>query len=105
MPWGAWWAIFLVLYNPRAGQPMWDWIPFAAWAAVWLLFLFRFGWVTVVVGLFLMDLLSTPMSLDVSAWHAETSLMTLAIVMGLALYGFKVSLAGQPVFKDILAET
>jgi len=101
----GWWGISLILYNARAGQPAWDWIPFAAWGALWLLAFFRFGWVAVVVGLFLMDLLSTPLSLDLSAWSAGTSLMALAIVVGLALYGFKISLAGQAAFKDVLAET
>jgi len=102
---GAWWALALIVYNVRTGQPLWDWIVFAVWAAVWLLFLFRFGWVTVVIGLFLLDLLSTPMSLDLSVWYSETSLIVVAIVVGLALYGFKVSLAGQAAFKDVLAAT
>jgi eukaryotic-like serine/threonine-protein kinase len=102
---GAWWVLFLVVYNARAGQPLWDWTVYALWGALLLVSLFRFGWVTVVVGLFVTDLLSTPLSLDPSVWYAETSLIAIGLVVGLAVYGFKVSLAGQPAFKDVLGET
>jgi serine/threonine-protein kinase len=102
---GAWWVLSLFVYNVNAGQPMFDWLVFGVWAFLWLFFLFRFGWVTVVVGLFVMDLLSTPLSFDPSVWYWGTSLLAVALVLGLAVYGFRVSLAGQPVFKDVLVET
>ncbi len=102
---GIWLALFALIYNVRAGNPQLDWLVFTVWGAIWLFFLFRFGWVSVIVGLFVMDLLATPLSLDPSAWYARTSILAIAVVIGLAVYGFKLSLAGRPVFKDVLAET
>ena len=37
-------------------------------------------------------------------WSTPYILALLAVVLLLALYGFWVSLAGQPIFKDMLAE-
>jgi serine/threonine-protein kinase len=102
---GVWLALFALIYNVRAGHPQLDWMVFAIWGAVWLFFLFRFGWVSVIVGTFVMDLLATPLSLDPTAWYAGTSIVAIAVVIGLAVYGFKLSLAGQPVFKDVVVET
>jgi hypothetical protein len=39
------------------------------------------------------------MTSDFSAWYADRSLMGLAMMAGLALYGFHTALAGRPLFR------
>jgi hypothetical protein len=39
-----------------------------------------------------------PLTTDASAWYAGASALGLAVVIGLAVYGFLVSLAGKPLF-------
>jgi hypothetical protein len=41
---------------------------------------------------------------DFDAWFAPYGIAELAILLALAAYGFWVSLAGQPIFRDMLAE-
>ena len=41
---------------------------------------------------------------DFDAWFTTYGMADLAILLVLAAYGFWVSLAGQPIFKDMLAE-
>lgn len=41
---------------------------------------------------------------DLDAWFTPYGMAELAIVLALAGYGFWVSLAGQPLFKDMLTE-
>ena len=45
---------------------------------------------------------SFPVTLDFSAWYIGASVSALAVVAGLAVYGFHTSLAGRPLFKDDL---
>jgi len=43
-------------------------------------------------------------TLDLDAWYAPYAIVPLAALFALVVYGFWVSLAGQPIFKDLLAE-
>jgi hypothetical protein len=45
-----------------------------------------------------------PLTLDVSDWSAAASNWTLALLVGLTLFGFYASRAGQPLFGSILRE-
>jgi hypothetical protein len=73
--------------------------------ALFLFFLFRFGWLSIAVGLFVLDVLGAfPLTFDPSAWYAGCTVFALVVVFGLAIYGFKVSLGGRPAFEDLLAE-
>jgi hypothetical protein len=45
-----------------------------------------------------------PVTSDFSAWYAGSSIFAAALGLGLILYGFKTSLAGQPLFKGALVE-
>ena len=70
--------------------------------SLYLIVLFRFGFLTFVVGINIQNLLGAiPLTLDLSAWDAGGSLLALGIVVALAVYGFYVSLAGQ-LFRDEL---
>jgi serine/threonine-protein kinase len=73
-------------------------------AAFWLV-LFRFGLLSIVVGATVSDLLQQlPLTFDLTAWYADVTLLTLALILGLAGWGFWVSLAGRPLFRDQILE-
>jgi uncharacterized membrane protein YedE/YeeE len=65
----------------------------------------RFGLLALVVARFAWGILETmPLTLDVSHWSAAASNWTLAVLIGLALFGFYAARAGQPLFGSILGE-
>jgi hypothetical protein len=71
-----------------------------------LVSLFRFGLLPALVSVFsFFFLLSTPFTHDLSSWYAPNMLLSLAILLGLYGYGFYTSLAGQPIFRDLLQES
>jgi type II secretory pathway component PulF len=68
--------------------------------AILVLIVFRFGVVPLVVGAFTVDmLLNVPLTADLSAWYAGTSLFALLSVVALAVWGFYHSLGGEPLWK------
>jgi len=72
-------------------------------AIFWIVF-FRFGLLPLIVAFSVRDVLrDLPLSLDLSSWHVATTLLVLLLVIGLAAYGFRIALAGRPVFRDQLA--
>jgi hypothetical protein len=65
----------------------------------------RFGLLSTLVLAFYITLLwSFPTTFDFSAWYAGTGLVGILIALALPAYGFWISLAGQPIFRDQLAE-
>ena len=63
--------------------------------------LFRFGFLPVMLGFTVADLVrAMPLTFDLSAWYAQASLFPLLLLLGLAVYGMRVSIAGQPLFHD-----
>jgi hypothetical protein len=49
-------------------------------------------------------LTGAPLTLDLSAWYADRSLIAMAALAGLALYGFYTSVGGKPLFGASLLE-
>ena len=45
---------------------------------------------------------SMPLTFDLSAWYASSTWITVIVTAALTAWGFYVSLAGRPVFKDEL---
>ena len=41
-----------------------------------------------------------PATLDVTAWYGQSTLLVAVLVLVVAVWGFRVSLAGQPLFRD-----
>jgi hypothetical protein len=79
--------------------------PILLWISVWYVIFFRFGWVSILVGTLTGDLLNGyPLTTDLSAWYAHGTILVVLVCLGLAVYGFKVSLGGRPAFGDLLAE-
>lgn len=60
----------------------------------------RFGLFAFIVMNFVMPLLDhMPLTFDPGVWYAGFSWFTLAAIGGLAFYGFRVAVAGRPVFE------
>ncbi len=74
--------------------------------AVFCVFFFRFGLLTIAVGFSLNAALQElSLTLKLGSWWAGPTWLLLALFAGITAWGFYASLAGRPVFKDaILAE-
>jgi hypothetical protein len=60
----------------------------------------RFGLFCLIVLATTADVLSTFVhSIQLSQWHAASTILGVLFVLALAVYGFRVSLAGRPVFS------
>jgi hypothetical protein len=61
----------------------------------------RFGVLSLTVATFVSAVLrSFPMTTDLSAWYSGTMLFALGTVLALALWSFRVALAGRPLLRD-----
>jgi serine/threonine-protein kinase len=81
------------------------WFDFATIGLIFILVtfgLFRFGLLAMTVAAF-SDNVATgvPLTLHLSAWWATPSLLTLALLIGLAAFGFYAARAGQPLFGNL----
>ncbi|HLN57362.1 MAG TPA: hypothetical protein VK416_02320, partial [Thermoanaerobaculia bacterium] len=65
-----------------------------------LIFVFlRFGLLAFVFCNFFAHFLEFPLTTDSSAWYAGTSFFLLLVLAALAVYGFRIALAGRPMFS------
>jgi uncharacterized membrane protein YfcA len=92
-----WLALFLVagtlLEDQSAGI-----VP-AAVSGLIVAVVFRFGLLSTAVMVYVcVTQMYMPSTTDATVWYAGVSALSLAIVIGLAVYGFLVSLAGKPIF-------
>ncbi len=72
--------------------------------AIFVLVLFRYGFLSLVVTNVVWFLLTDfPMTYQVSSWTFGGTVVALALVLGLAIYGLRIALAGRPLFRDELA--
>jgi serine/threonine protein kinase len=70
---------------------------------VWILY--RFGVLAVAVTVTTRAILfGVPLTLDLSAWYATRSVVTLLVLFGLALWGFHLALGGKPAFGAMTDE-
>jgi len=94
------WSLYVFVFSPAYGY-----LSAAVVATSWHVVFFRFGWLPIVVSTICADaLVGFPLTTDLSAWYAHATILVSAFCLALAIYGFKVSLAGRPAFKDLLAE-
>jgi serine/threonine-protein kinase len=73
-------------------------------AAAYMFVLFRFGLLAWVFAGFFRSLLEFPLTTDSSAWYAGTSLFVLLVLAALAIYGFRIALAGRPMLSGVRLE-
>ena len=77
----------------------------AAWVAILLLVLVRFGLLAAVFfNAFSLGQIPFPVLIEPSAWYGGYSLLFLLVLIALAVYGFYISLAGRLVFSDQFLE-
>jgi hypothetical protein len=92
------------LYFMNAGDSLWAAFIHAIGVGACLVWLYtKVGVLAAIVFFFVMRSMGL-FGLAFDAWSTPYLLAWLAILFALAAYGFWVSLAGQPIFKDMLAE-
>ena len=78
------------------------WFTFVASALIWLsiiLILRRFGLLAMVTGLVVQNVLTVfPVTSHLSRWYASEALTGILAIAAIALYGFRHSLGGKPLF-------
>ena len=81
-------------------------IPFTAlWAFLLVFALKRYGLLVAISAIFFSHLfVFYPMTTELTAWYAADFTIALVICVGLAVYGFYTSLAGQPLFGGKLLQ-
>jgi len=73
--------------------------------ALLLAVMFRFGLLAGAVGLLTHAVLeSAPLGMGMGSWSTSRTLLVLALVFGVGLYGFARSLGGRSPIRDPLAE-
>ncbi|WP_145243920.1 serine/threonine-protein kinase [Urbifossiella limnaea] len=73
----------------------------AAGAAVLTAAAVRFGWLAALASMFTSTVLHiAPLTLTPQGWYAGTTVATAVVLVGLAVYGFVVSLGGQRIIPD-----
>ncbi len=99
------WLLF-TLPGGLAGENLLIDLPFAAiGAALTLFILLRFGLLAMFFSQFFILMFNFfPITPDLSVWYAGGTLLCLSVGLALILFGFKTSLAGQPLFRGSLVD-
>jgi hypothetical protein len=98
------WAALLAAPIVGEGRTI-GWVAGGFRALILLLVLRRGGLLSLAVALFYMfSLIEVPITLDVTAWYAPRALPLVTVLVGLAIYGFRTSLAGKPAFGSSLMD-
>jgi serine/threonine-protein kinase len=72
---------------------------------IMVMMMMRFGLIAVITALFVTFLApGIPSTFDMSAFYAPQAMLGMLVLVAMAVYGFRYSLAGQPVFRDTLSD-
>jgi hypothetical protein len=98
-------AVLAALPEVTAGARPAQWLlsvaAFSLMAGVIFACMLRLGLLSVIAAVFLLSCLSSaPLTWDLSQWYAGSGLVAVAAVLGVALWAFYTSLAGQRLFRD-----
>jgi len=67
--------------------------------------LFRFGLLPILLGSSVADLFrQIPLTYDLSAWYSVPTLLSLAVVIGIAIWGLRAALSGRRIVRDAAFE-
>jgi hypothetical protein len=96
-------VLLLALLNSSGtAYPAVDWPISLLESGLAVFVLMRYGMLVLMVGSTLANfLLGIPRTLDFSLWYAPMGVLPLVLAALVAIYGFRISLAGRPLFKDI----
>jgi hypothetical protein len=98
--------LVVVMINPAPGMPTPGFLLGIGLGITifWVTFL-RLGFLCLFVAFSITDFLQIlPLTLEFSSWHAGPTILYLLLMIGVAVYGFRISLAGRPLLRDQLAE-
>jgi hypothetical protein len=73
-------------------------------AAAEIFVFLRFGLLSWVFSNYFGHFLEFPLTTNTSAWYAGTSFFLLLVLAALAVYGFRIALAGRPMFSGMRLE-
>ena len=77
----------------------------AVFATTITVVMMRIGLIAAIVFWFGMGLLgNTPLTFEMSEFYAPQSVLGMLLVLAIAAYGFRYSIAGQSVFRDVLGD-
>ena len=94
-----------LVFYPRGGHPLLGLLAGLIFAAMFLSVMVRIGFLSVLLAQSISDLLrGSPMSFEPNVWYAHSTIIAVAVVAVLAIYGFRTSLGGQSAFRDLMAE-
>jgi serine/threonine-protein kinase len=93
--------IFVAIFPLTGNYPLVDAVFVAVMFGSLVFVLMRFGLFPLVAFFIASDALSDffPQTTHLSAWYAGSTYLSILLVLALAIYGFRVSLAGRPVFS------
>ena len=96
-------ALAIEFFAFAAVAPRFYWIASIMIALTITIVVARFGLLaTIAAQVFFFLSMEYPITTDLSAWYVSSTLFAIAIILGLAVYGFYTSLGGQPVFAGRL---
>jgi serine/threonine-protein kinase len=102
------WVLFillLALFASRGSHPTTDWVPTLLMLSLVFLLLVRFGLLALTAAFFMMFSLGiAPLANNLSSWYASSAIVMVAVVCALALYAFRVALAGRSPFSGLLRD-
>jgi len=87
----------------NGGNPYISWPVNIVFFGLIVMTLMRLGLFAVTIAMFVtLFIKDFPVTTDFSVWYSSEVAVVFIVVIGLALYGFRVALAGQPLFRDEL---
>ncbi|HEX8282718.1 MAG TPA: protein kinase [Pyrinomonadaceae bacterium] len=98
---------FVLFFGALAlqGMPPYALLFYGALAAAYIFVASRFGMLALTVAQFVFFMIEFyPYTADPSAWYAGITLFAASVVVALAVYGFRTSLAGRPLLRGRLLE-
>jgi serine/threonine-protein kinase len=98
----------VVIYIAIDGLPQGEWyllVPFfAAIYGILVVIMLRFGILAVALTIFVVNYTNSAfVTMDLSAWYGQSSIVVLVILIGLAAWGFKQCLGEQPILAPTRA--
>jgi hypothetical protein len=94
---GILFVLLLVLFGSGNQNLPVGLLPAAFEAGIFIFVMLRFGLLPLAVTfLFSRLLMVSPIFLDLSLWYARNTLVATGLLVGLLVYGFRISLGGRP---------
>jgi serine/threonine-protein kinase len=95
-------SLYFLFMVFTGAEELWS-LPVALFTVLYLGVLLRAGLLPAIISLyFFLVLETTPLTMDWSSWYANRTLASLALLGGIAAYGFYFSLGGKPLFGNAL---